>query len=90
MLTIAEAGFVTQSDSFRRDNLVATIPATAILAAGPAASDEMLIQAIAQGNRHGMELLFARHNVRIYRFILRITDNATLAEGQRDCTPAKC
>ena len=80
MLTIAEAGFATQSDRFRRDNLAATIPGTVILAVGPAASDEMLIQAIAQGNRHGMELLYARHNVRIYRFILRITDNATLAE----------
>src|SRR6185295_1257349 len=77
MLTIAEAGFATQSDRFRPDNLAA---ATAILAVGPAASDEMLIQAIAQGNRHGMELLYARHSVRIYRFILRIADNATLAE----------
>jgi len=80
MLTFAWAGFVTQSDGFHRDNLAATIPGTVILAVGPAASDEMLIQAIAQGNRHGMELLYARHNVRIYRFILRITDNATLAE----------
>jgi len=27
-----------------------------------------------------MELLYSRHNLRVYRFSLRITGNATLAE----------
>lgn len=43
-------------------------------------SDEALIAAIASGDKRAMELLFARHNVRTYRFITRITGNAALSE----------
>jgi RNA polymerase sigma-70 factor (ECF subfamily) len=43
-------------------------------------SDDVLIAAIARGEKRAMELLFVRHNVRIYRFISRITGNASLAE----------
>src|SRR5262249_51192103 len=43
-------------------------------------SDHALITLIAEGDRRAMEVLFGRHNVRIYRFIARLTGDATLAE----------
>ena len=43
-------------------------------------SDDALIREIALGDRHAMELLYSRHHVRVYRFSLRITGNATSAE----------
>jgi RNA polymerase sigma-70 factor (ECF subfamily) len=49
-------------------------------ALGPNASDDELIKAIALGDRHAMEVLYSRHHVRVYRFSLRITGNATLSE----------
>jgi RNA polymerase sigma-70 factor, ECF subfamily len=43
-------------------------------------SDEALIDLIADGNKRAMQVLYARHNVRVYRFILRLTGNQSLAE----------
>jgi RNA polymerase sigma-70 factor, ECF subfamily len=43
-------------------------------------SDETLIKQIAEGNKLGMRALFARHQVRVYRFILRIVRDSALAE----------
>ncbi|MBR0736769.1 sigma-70 family RNA polymerase sigma factor [Bradyrhizobium liaoningense] len=45
-----------------------------------ATSDEMLLESIAGGNRTSMHILYCRHNVRVYRFILRIVRDATTAE----------
>ena len=45
--------------------------------AAQATSDEMLLQSIADGNRTAMHTLYARHNVRVYRFILRIVRDTT-------------
>ncbi|HET6839866.1 MAG TPA: sigma-70 family RNA polymerase sigma factor [Bradyrhizobium sp.] len=44
------------------------------------ASDEMLLESIAEGDRSAMHLLYARHNVRVYRFILRIVRDSSVAE----------
>jgi RNA polymerase sigma-70 factor, ECF subfamily len=49
-------------------------------AAPSVTSDETLIQRIAAGNALAMQVLFARHHVRVYRFALRIVGNATTAE----------
>ena len=49
-------------------------------ASGSNASDGALIKAIALGDRRAMELLYARHGVRVYRFSLRITGDAAVAE----------
>ena len=57
-----------------------TFPRALALAFGPNVSDEALIAAIAQGDRHAMELLYGRHNVRVYRFVLRMTADAASAE----------
>jgi RNA polymerase sigma-70 factor (ECF subfamily) len=43
-------------------------------------SDEALIQRVAAGNALAMQVLFARHHVRVYRFVLRMVRNATVAE----------
>jgi RNA polymerase sigma-70 factor, ECF subfamily len=43
-------------------------------------SDEKLIKQIAQGNKLAMRALFARHRVRVYRFVLRILRDSALAE----------
>jgi RNA polymerase sigma-70 factor (ECF subfamily) len=45
-----------------------------------ATSDEALISRIAAGDRLAMQVLFARHHVRVYRFVLRLVGNPTLAE----------
>jgi RNA polymerase sigma-70 factor, ECF subfamily len=44
------------------------------------ASDEVLIARIAGGDRLAMQVLYARHHVRVYRFILRLTRNKATAE----------
>src|SRR5580704_5370678 len=43
-------------------------------------SDEVLIARIAGGDRLAMQVLFARHRVRVYRFILRLVRNTATAE----------
>ena len=50
------------------------------IVAAQATSDEMLLESIADGNRPAMHILYARHNVRVYRFILRIVRDTTMAE----------
>jgi RNA polymerase sigma-70 factor (ECF subfamily) len=50
------------------------------LIAAQATSDEMLLQGIAAGERASMHVLYARHNLRVYRFALRIVGDATAAE----------
>src|SRR3569833_2452783 len=43
-------------------------------------SDDVLIGRIANGDRLAMQVLFARHHVRVYRFVLRLVSNPTTAE----------
>ena len=43
-------------------------------------SDEALIEKVAAGNRLAMQVLFARHHPRVYRFILRLIGNEAAAE----------
>ena len=43
-------------------------------------SDEMLISQIASGQKSAMRVLFERHQLKIYRFVLRILRDAALAE----------
>ena len=43
-------------------------------------SDEVLIGRIADGDRLAMKVLFARHHVRVYRFVLRMVRNEATAE----------
>jgi len=45
-----------------------------------ATSDDVLIGRIASGDRLAMQVLFARHHVRVYRFVLRMVRDETVAE----------
>ena len=45
-----------------------------------ATSDEVLIGRVASGDRLAMQVLFARHHVRVYRFVLRVVRDQTTAE----------
>jgi RNA polymerase sigma-70 factor (ECF subfamily) len=51
-----------------------------IVSAMQTTSDEVLIGRIAGGDRLAMQVLFARHHVRVYRFVLRLVSDPTLAE----------
>ena len=50
------------------------------MTANLSASDEVLVGRIARGDRLAMQVLFARHQVRVYRFVLRLVGNQTAAE----------
>jgi RNA polymerase sigma-70 factor, ECF subfamily len=50
------------------------------LNAHQATSDEVLIGRIAKGDRLAMQVLFTRHHVRVYRFVLRLVANEAVAE----------
>jgi RNA polymerase sigma-70 factor (ECF subfamily) len=43
-------------------------------------SDETLMKSIANGDKSAMQVFFCRHNVRVYRLIVHLTGNASLAE----------
>lgn len=45
-----------------------------------ATTDEMLLERIAEGDRSAMHTLYARHNVRVYRFVLRMLRDITATE----------
>ena len=45
-----------------------------------ATSDEVLIGRIAGGDRLAMQVLFARHHVRVFRFVVRLVKNESPAE----------
>jgi DNA-directed RNA polymerase specialized sigma24 family protein len=40
----------------------------------------VLVRSIAAGDKHAMQILFARHNVRIFRFLLRFVADKSAAE----------
>jgi RNA polymerase sigma-70 factor (ECF subfamily) len=48
--------------------------------AAQATSDEMLLESIADGSRTAMHILYSRHHVRVYRFVLRIVRDSAMAE----------
>jgi RNA polymerase sigma-70 factor (ECF subfamily) len=43
-------------------------------------SDEALVSAIARSDQRAMRTLYVRHNVRVYRFVLRFVGDTALAE----------
>ena len=53
---------------------------TAETGTGRVGSDQALVRAIAAGDKHAMRTLYARHHLRVYRFIVRLTNDAFLAE----------
>ena len=43
-------------------------------------SDEVLIGRIANGDRLAMQVLYARHHVRVFRFVIRLVRDESTAE----------
>jgi RNA polymerase sigma-70 factor, ECF subfamily len=43
-------------------------------------SDEALVGLIAKGDKHAMQVLFGRHNMRVFRFLMRFVDGEATAE----------
>ena len=46
----------------------------------PDSSDVTLIRSIAAGDKHAMQILFARHNVRVFRFLVRFVGDKSAVE----------
>jgi RNA polymerase sigma-70 factor (ECF subfamily) len=46
----------------------------------PETSDEALVLSIATGDKQALQVLFGRHNVRVYRFVLRFLNDEAGAE----------
>ena len=65
------------SIAFTHQGFTAAAPVTA---AGEPSSDEMLIARIAGGDRLAMQTLFARYRTPVYRWLLRLVGNETVAE----------
>jgi RNA polymerase sigma-70 factor, ECF subfamily len=75
---IAGAGSSNEGiGSTRRNKLWATSP---VLSDGQDALDRAIIKSIADGDKRAMQVLYARHNVRIYRFIEHLIGNSSVAE----------
>jgi RNA polymerase sigma-70 factor (ECF subfamily) len=83
-LTINPVNEATPSGGYRElvmQNVIAiNAAARQGIVTAQATTDEMLLGSIAVGGRTAMHTLYARHNVRIYRFVLRIVRDATMAE----------
>ncbi|MEA2906355.1 MAG: hypothetical protein QOI12_3742 [Alphaproteobacteria bacterium] len=43
-------------------------------------TDEALVESIAKGDKRALQVLFGRHNVRVYRFVLRFMNDEAAAE----------
>jgi RNA polymerase sigma-70 factor (ECF subfamily) len=65
------------SIAFTCQGSVVAAPATA---PGEPSSDEMLVARIAGGDRLAMQTLFARYRTPVYRWLLRLVGNETVAE----------
>jgi len=68
------------ADSTGYANSTVQIASTARASAAHAVSDEALIGRIAAGEKFAMQVLFGRHHVRVYRFVLRFLRDHMLAE----------
>ena len=60
----------------------AAVAAVSALAAtaGKTSSDQILVEQIAAGSKPAMQALFVRHRTYVYRWLLRLVSNETLAE----------
>jgi RNA polymerase sigma-70 factor (ECF subfamily) len=50
------------------------------IAAQSEASDEALIQSMADGDKRACKMLYARHHVRVFRYVMRLVGNESTAE----------
>lgn len=63
-----------------RNHFAVTTKAGQAVMAAQAASDEILLKCIADGGEAAMHVFYARHNVRIYKFVLHMVRDISVAE----------
>ena len=80
MLTAAETAYRARTVAWCRNSAARDLPCSLTEAFSPDAQDEALIKAIACQDKRAMALLHARHSARIYRFVLRMSGDASLAD----------
>src|SRR5262245_6858763 len=56
------------------------VPSNSTVERAASASDTALIAATATGDKLALRTLYARHHVRVYRFLLRLTHNEAMSE----------
>lgn len=78
MRTIAQAKFTRQAIGSSRPNKSRALPPS--LSSTQSASDLALIKSIADGDKDAMQELYVRHNVRVYRFVLCLMRDTSVAE----------
>jgi RNA polymerase sigma-70 factor (ECF subfamily) len=59
---------------------IAAVAAGRRRSAAKGTSDQVLVGLVAQGDKDAMRVLFARHNVRVFRFLMRFVDGDATAE----------
>src|SRR3954452_7433043 len=64
---------------FNRSRSTAAVPANAVTSVENS-SDEILVERIAAGDKLAMQVLFARHRTKLYRWLLQFVGNETVAE----------
>jgi RNA polymerase sigma-70 factor (ECF subfamily) len=71
---VSHGGFETLTGARQRAR--ETVPA----AAAASSSDESLIKRIAGGDKLAMQVLYTRHHVRVFRFVVRLVHDESMAE----------
>jgi RNA polymerase sigma-70 factor, ECF subfamily len=66
--------------TMRYDDAVAALAGSRPRSAQLETSDEALLGLIANGDKSAMQVLYGRHNVRLFRFLIRLVDNQATAE----------
>ena len=64
----------------QRNVAIRTASVRQTIAGAQTMSDDILLQNIAGGQKTAMHVLYARHNLRVYRFVLRIVCDTATAE----------
>ena len=71
---------VTGTTKMQYAQTISAISLKAPLAAIKTNTDEALVNAIAEGDRRAMQVLFGRHQVKVYRFLVRMTGDTAAAD----------
>jgi RNA polymerase sigma-70 factor (ECF subfamily) len=66
--------------SIRPQSAVVAVVSAIAATAGETSLDEILVERIAAGKKLAMQALFARHRTSVYRWLLRLVSNETLAD----------
>jgi RNA polymerase sigma-70 factor (ECF subfamily) len=69
-----------QEGNMESDHGPSNVAAANCKALSQVPTDIALVHLIAQGDKNAMQVLFARHRVRVYRFLFRLTHNRAMAE----------